>query len=88
MPVGAGKSRFFLAPDVWRIQLHCAPFAVQRATADAVTPVPQVGVLKVIFMRSPINMHEQQMSKNARLIGYTLGAIVAAIAVAWKFFAR
>jgi hypothetical protein len=33
-------------------------------------------------------MQEQQMSKNARLIGYTLGAIVAVVAVAWKFFAR
>ncbi len=33
-------------------------------------------------------MQEQQTSKNARMIGYTLGAVVAAIAVAWKFFAR
>ncbi len=33
-------------------------------------------------------MHEQQTSKNARLVGYALGAIVAAIAVAWKFFVR
>jgi hypothetical protein len=33
-------------------------------------------------------MHEQQTSKNARLIGYALGARVAAISVAWKFFAR
>lgn len=33
-------------------------------------------------------MQEQPMSKNARLIGYTLGAIVAGIAFAWKFFSR
>ena len=33
-------------------------------------------------------MQEQQTSKDARLIGYALGAIVAAIALAWKFFAR
>jgi hypothetical protein len=33
-------------------------------------------------------MQEQQMSKNARLIGYALGAIFAFAAVAWKFFSR
>ena len=33
-------------------------------------------------------MQEQQTSKNARLIGYALGAVVAAIALAWKFFVR
>jgi hypothetical protein len=33
-------------------------------------------------------MHEQQTSKNARLIDYGLGAIVAVIAVAWEFLAH
>jgi hypothetical protein len=33
-------------------------------------------------------MHEQQTSKNARLMGYALGAILAVIAVAWKFLAH
>jgi hypothetical protein len=45
-------------------------------------------VLEVTCVRESFDMHEQQTSKNARLIGYALGAIVAAIALAWKFLAR
>jgi thioesterase domain-containing protein len=43
-------------------------------------------VLEVIRNQELFDMHEQQTSKNARLIGYALGAMVA-IAVARKFFA-
>ena len=50
--------------------------------------VPQQWVLKVTCIQESFDMQEQQMSKNARLIGYTLGAIVAVVAVAWKFFSR
>jgi hypothetical protein len=45
-------------------------------------------VLEVTGIKESFNMHEQQTSKNARLIGYALGAVVATIALAWKFFAR
>lgn len=53
-----------------------------------VTLVPHGEVLKVTCIRESFDMHEQQTSKVARLIGYGLGAIVAAIALAWKFFPR
>lgn len=45
-------------------------------------------MLKVLCIQESFDMQEQQTSKDARLIGYALGAIVAAIALAWKFFAR
>ena len=43
--------------------------------------------VEVTLIQEWPNMQEQQ-AKNARLIGYALGAVVAAIALTWKFFAR
>ena len=65
--------------------MHCLPCMRNRGQRHYRT---QCGVFEVIFIRSYSIMHEQQTSKNARLVGYALGAIVAAIAVAWKFFVR
>lgn len=88
MLTGFRKCRFFLTPFCGAATyiVHCLPCRAQLMTV--VTLVPHGEMLKVICIRESFDMQEQQTSKNARLIGYGLGAIVAAIALAWKFFAR
>lgn len=46
------------------------------------------GVLKVICIQESLDMYEQYTSKNARLIGYALGAIVVTVTLGWKIFTR
>lgn len=79
----------FSRVSLWSNQLHCALFTMQCATVARSLPYPAGVMLKVIIWnQESFDMQEQPMSKNARLIGYTLGAIVAGIAFAWKFFSR